>query len=165
MRFRHRRILTLQRGIRVQRTTPSPRPNEAGSSLIELVIGSAAVLTLIVASMTCVIGQTSLRRENEQQYLAMQACRNNLEMVRGLSFSTVPTLDGTGFDVPGPDGDPGGLTPIGNPTNLVGSFAVATDKSSSGETLYRVTLSVDWKGLSGAHHFEISSLVAERKSE
>jgi homoaconitate hydratase len=40
---------------------------------------------------------------------------------------------------------------------------VKVDKASVGEVLYHIVLAVDWNGVAGRQHFELTSLVAQRK--
>jgi len=128
-------------------------------------LGAAIVITLLLAISTSVVSQTRMRRLTEERNLAMVACRNTIESIRDVAFATLPTLNGNGFDVPGTNGNAGGLTPVdGDVDGLPGRITVVTDKSSGGETLYLVTLTVDWTGVNGVQHFEIKSLLAERKA-
>lgn len=138
---------------------------ESGTSLVELILGAAIVITLLLAISTSVVSQTRLRRLSEERNLAMVACRNTLESMRDVTFSTLPALNGTGFDIPGNNGNAGGLAPVvGDADGLPGRITVTVDQSSGGEKLYLVTLTVDWTGINGVQHFEMKSLMTERKA-
>ncbi|MCA8969849.1 MAG: type II secretion system protein [Planctomycetes bacterium] len=138
---------------------------ERGSSLVELVIGTSIVTTILIALISAVTRQSRLRKVDEEVNLAMIACRNALEELRDMPFSSLASLHDSGFDIPGTNGGPHGLAPLANDDDgLPGHFAVVVDQSSSGEILYRVTLAVDWSGSAGKQHFELSTLVAERKA-
>lgn len=138
---------------------------ETGTSLVELMLGAAIVITLLLAISTSVVSQTRLRRLSAERNLAMVACRNTIENLRDVDFATLPGLSGNGFDVPGNNGSGGGLAPVtGDADGLPGRITVTVDQSSGGETLYLITLTVDWTGVNGVQHFELRSLMAERKA-
>ena len=142
-----------------QRTT-----GESGTSLIDLMFAAAAIITMLLAVSTAVTSQSRTRRLAEERNLAMVACRNAVEELRNQSFAGLPALHGTGFDIPGVNGGAGGLRPLpGDVDGLPGQFNVAVDQSLAGETLYRVTVMVDWTGVNGRQHFELTTLVADRK--
>jgi type II secretory pathway pseudopilin PulG len=142
-----------------QRTT-----GESGTSLIDLMFAAAAIITMLLAVSTAVTSQSRTRRLAEERNLAMVACRNATEELRNQPFASLPALDGTGFDIPGTNGGAGGLRPVpGDADGLPGQFSVAVDQSSAGETLYRITVRVDWTGVNGRQHFELMTLVADRK--
>ena len=142
-----------------QRTT-----GESGTSLIDLMFAAAAIITMLLAVSTAVTSQSRTRRLAEERNLAMVACRNAVEDLRNQAFAGLPALHGTGFDVAGVNGAAGGLRPLpGDADGLPGQFNVAIDMASAGETLYRVTIMVDWTGVNGRQHFEITTLVADRK--
>ncbi|MFQ5505081.1 MAG: hypothetical protein ACE5F1_09835 [Planctomycetota bacterium] len=140
--------------------------HECGSSLIELMIGSSFVAAVLIAIVYAVVRLSGLRRVDQELDMAFVACRNNLEELRNLPFTQVPAMQGVGFDVPSPGGSPGGLTPLpGDADGLPGRFTVVVDKQSGGEILYNIIVAVDWKGVSGRQHFELRSLMAERKGQ
>lgn len=140
-------------------------PRETGTSLVELMLGAAIVITLLLAISTSVVSQTRLRRLSEERNLAMVACRNTIETLRDVDFATLPGLTGNGFDILGNNGNGGGLTPVpGDADGLPGRITVTVDQTSGGETLYLITLTVDWTGVNGVQHFELRSLMAERKA-
>jgi type II secretory pathway pseudopilin PulG len=141
------------------------RNQESGTSLVELMLGAAIVITLLLAISTSVVSQTRLRRLSEERNLAMVACRNTLESMRDVTFATLPSLNGNGFDIPGNNGGAGGLSPVaGDADGLPGRITVTVDQSSGSEKLYLITLRVDWTGINGTQHFEMKSLMAERKA-
>ena len=122
------------------------------------------VVTLLLGLSTGVMSQSQLRRAAEERNLAMVACRNTVEQLRDTSFAQLASLNGTGFDVPGPNGAAHGLRTVpGDADGLAGSFTVAVDQTSGTETIYLVTLSVDWVGVRGRQQFQVRSLFAERK--
>jgi len=142
-----------------QRTT-----GESGTSLIDLMFAAAAIITMLLAVSTAVTSQSRTRRLAEERNLAMVACRNAVEELRNQPFDSMPALHGTGFDIAGVNGAAGGLRPLpGDADGLPGQFNVAVDQSLAGETLYRVTITVDWTGVNGRQHFELTTLVADRK--
>lgn len=138
---------------------------EQGTSLVELVIGATVVITLLLVISTSTAMQVRLRRLAEERNLAMVACRNLLESLRDVSLTTLPSLDGTGFDVPGANGKEGGLAARkGDDDGLPGHITVTVEASSGTARLYRVRLDVEWWGVSGDQSYDISSLFADRKS-
>ncbi|MEZ5965443.1 MAG: hypothetical protein R3F56_16540 [Planctomycetota bacterium] len=140
------------------------RGTEAGISLVEVMAASTLAMVMLTAISSATTSQTRLRRVAEERNLAMVAARNTLEEIRNTDFTSLPSLDGRGFDVSGANGGAGGLRPIpGDADDLPGRISVSTDQSSSGETLYMVTVSVDWDGNSGPQHLSFRSLVAQRK--
>jgi hypothetical protein len=142
-----------------QRTT-----GESGTSLIDLMFAAAAIVTMLLAVSTAVTSQSRTRRLAEERNLAMVACRNAVEELRNQAFTGLPALHGTGFDIPGVNGGAGGLRPVpGDADGLPGQFNVALDQSAAGETLYRITVLVDWTGVNGRQHFELTTLVADRE--
>ncbi|MCA8973241.1 MAG: hypothetical protein KDC98_00900 [Planctomycetes bacterium] len=125
----------------------------------------AICVTMLLAISTATVSQTRLRRMTLEQNLAMIACRSTIESMRDVAFSTLPTLDGVGFDIPGVNGEPGALRALpGDADGLPGLITVAVESSSGGETLYRITLAVDWLGAAGEQHYDSISLMAERKA-
>lgn len=141
-----------------------PSASESGMTLVEVTIATTLVMVLLAAISSATTSQGRLRRLAEERNLAMVAARNTLEEVRNTDFEVLPTLDGRAFDVAGSNGGAGGLRPVpGDADGLPGRISVATDQSSSGETLYMVSVTVDWDGSGGAQHLAFSSLVAQRK--
>jgi hypothetical protein len=137
---------------------------QAGGALLELLIGAAILMSVLSAMTLAMVSQGRLRRTTEEHSLAMTACRNNLEALRELAFSTLPSLNNTGFDVPASDGSPGALRAVaGDADGLPGRILVTTDQSSGTETLRLVRLIVTWQGVSGRQEVEMKSLVSDRK--
>ena len=135
-----------------------------GSSLIELMIAASISLVLIGAVLSTVIQQGHLRQASAETSLALSAALNNLEQLRTVPEATLPTLDGTGFDVPGSNGGPGGLTPQPDDLDgLPGQLSVIVDQSKAGVTLYRVVATISWIGVSGRRQILLQALMGERK--
>jgi type II secretory pathway pseudopilin PulG len=143
---------------------PQPVDRESGTSLIELMFGTVIVITLLLAVSTMIIALSRARRAAEERNLAMVACRNVVEQLRDMPVTQLPALHGTGFDVQGVNGAAGGLHPqAGDPDGLPGRFSVVVDQTSGMETIYLVTLRVDWTGYVGNQRFEVKTLLMERK--
>ena len=137
---------------------------EEGISLMELLVSIVAAVVILGAVLSAMLHHAAERRTNAELNLALVACTNNLDELRSLPFSLVPTMDGVGFDVPGIDGQPGGLEPLpGDPDGLPGGFSVTMDQTSGGVVLYLVTATVNWNGARGRQRVELESLVGERK--
>lgn len=143
----------------------TPPTGQEGTSLVELVIAATVVISLLMAISTSTATQARLRKLDEERNLAMVAIRNTLESMHDVAFAQVPALNGTGFDVLGTNGRPSGLAPVaGDADGLPGSILVQVDQSSGTQTLYQVTLAVDWNGVAGNQHFAVVTLLADRKS-
>ncbi len=139
-------------------------PREEGMSLLELLISILAAVVILGAVLSATLYHASERKTNAELNLALVACTNNLEELRSIPFSLVPTMDGVGFDVPGINGTPGGLQPLpGDPDGLPGLFSVTTDQTSGGVVLYLVSATVNWMGTRGRQRVELETLVGERK--
>lgn len=137
---------------------------ESGTSLVELMVAIFMAVVFVGALLSAAIQQSTHRQTNMETSLAMSAAMDNLERVRAVPFSGIPALDGSGFDVPGANGNPGGLQPLpGDPDGLPGELTVTVDDSSGGYTLYRVTASVSWRGVQRSRRIQVETLVAERK--
>ena len=119
--------------------------SEQGASLLELMIATLVALVLLGAVLSLVIQQAHQRQANTESSLALSAALNNLEQLRTVPATTLLTLNGTGFDVPGSNGAPGGLQPVpGDIDGLPGEFLVSVDQSAAGVDLYRVVATVTW---------------------
>lgn len=127
-------------------------------------VGAAILMAVLAAMLLAMVSQGSLRRTTHEQDLAQAACRNNLESMRELPFSSLMTLHNSGFDVPDEAGAPGVLHAVdGDPDGLPGQILVTTADSQDGETLYLVRLVVTWAGINGRQEIEARSLVSDRK--
>ena len=136
---------------------------EAGFSLLELLIGTLAVITALGAVITASLQISNLRRVDEEINLAYIACTSNLEDLRSVDFADLPGLHTTGFDVPAINGSSGGLTPVpGDPDGLAGVFSITVVKSGGGVTLYRAVARVDWIGASGRQEFKLETFIGPR---
>lgn len=136
---------------------------ESGASLTELMIGLLICVFVVGAALAMTVHQSKLRKTDQELHLAMLACRNSLEELRSVDFASLPSMDGVGFDVPGVDGQAGGLTPVaGDPDGLVGVFSVVVDKTVGSATLYRVTARAEWTGSLDREVFELYTLMGPR---
>jgi hypothetical protein len=137
---------------------------EAGMSLVEVVFASVLVVTFLGALLTVAVRQGVHRQVNSETSLAMTAALDNLERIRSVPFATLPALNGSGFDVPGLNGEPGGLQPLPNdPDDLPGEITVLEDQIGPGTKLYRVRATVLWQGASRVRRLQVDTLMAERK--
>ncbi len=140
------------------------RSTESGTSLIEVMIATLTCLVLVGAVLTIVTQQGRHRQVVAERSLALSAVVNNLERVRTLSDAEIAALDGVGFDIPGANGDPGGLEPrTGDSDGLPGEFVVTEDQNVGGEVLHRVVAIVRWRGVSGNSQLALQTLVTERR--
>jgi len=137
---------------------------EAGITLIEVMVCAVLAIVFLGAYMALAVRLSGHRQQERERALAMTAAINNLEHIRAVNFATLPSLDGSGFDVPGNNGTAGGLNPqAGDPDGLPGQLHVEVERTVAGNTLYRVTATVAWRGVDGNQHISIQALVAERK--
>ncbi len=127
-------------------------------------MASAVALILIGAVLSIVTRESHQRQATSESGLALNAAVNNLEQIRSLDEATLIGLDGTGFDVPGANGGPGGLQPVpGDVDGLPGLLSVMSEESSGGVTVYRVLVTVARKGVSGTQRIRLQTLYGERK--
>lgn len=138
--------------------------HERGSSLVELMIAAIVSLVLIGAVLSTVIQQGHQRQSTTETSLAVGAALNILEQLRTVDEATIPMLDGVGFDIPGSNGRPRGLTPQpGDTDGRPGQLSVFVDQDTAGVRLYRVVATVAWTGVSGKRRIRLQALMGERK--
>jgi type II secretory pathway pseudopilin PulG len=143
---------------------PDPRTSERGASLVELTVMLVSVVVLLAGALSGAVSHSAQRRVHGEQILAMAACRNTLEQLRGVDFETLPSLHNTGFDVPGTNGQPKGLPPLeGDSDGLPGRIAVQLNRSVSGAVLYTVRTTVTWRGATRGGEFSMECLMGERR--
>lgn len=142
-----------------------PRPQgERGTSLVELIVLLVAAALLVGSTLTGVVSHGVQRRIHGEQILAMSACRNTLEMLRSQPFAALPGFHGTGFDVPGQDGQARGLSPLpGDPDGLPGEISVALNRQNGLAIIYTVTARVRWLGATRGGDFRMIALMGERR--
>ena len=69
---------------RTASVTRTPRADESGISMVELLTGMVIAVLLIGAALVGVTQHQSQRRIHGEQILAMSACRNMLETLRSV---------------------------------------------------------------------------------
>ena len=153
--------MTIAEGSDRRASTPV---REEGISLLELMISILAAVVILGAVLSAALHHASERKSNAELNLALVACTNNLEEMRSIPFEDLPGLDGEGFDIPGINGEPGGLQPLpGDLDGMPGQLTVVTDKSSGGVVLYLVRATVTWAGTLGRQRVELDTLMGERR--
>jgi type II secretory pathway pseudopilin PulG len=136
---------------------------QGGFSLIELLLGTVAVIVCLGAVIMATLQIGRVRMVDEELNLAYMACMNSLEDLRSVPFADLPALDGVGFDVPALNGAPNGLAAVpGDPDGLPGQFIITVEDTGGGTTLYSVTAEVQWVGHSGSNEFKLATLIGER---
>lgn len=131
---------------------------------LELAISAVVTATVLGAVLWVGRSQGRLQQSDAELNLAYVACQSQLEALRQLPFSQLASVDGSGFDVLGSDGSPGGLTPMpGDRDGLPGQLTVMVDKANDGAVLYRVTASVAWQGALREQTFGLDTLVGARQ--
>lgn len=137
---------------------------ESGFSLVELLVGTLTVIVCLGAVINVCLQSGRVRQVDEEINLAYMACMNNLEDLRTVPFSDLPTLDGKGFGVPALNGAPNGLVPEpGDDDDLPGKLIITVDGTGGGTTLYHVIAEVRWLGSAGRRRFHLETLIGERK--
>lgn len=133
---------------------------------MELTIAIAAAVTIVSAVLTATVRHSNHRQSNQERELASLAALDTLERVRSVPFSALPGMDGTGFDVLDPNGNPGGLRPVdGDLDGLPGQLIVRPEPGGTigSETIYRVIAVVEWAGIRDRNRIEFGQLMVERK--
>jgi hypothetical protein len=140
------------------------RESQRGTSLVELTVLLVAAALLVGSTLSGVVSHGIQRRIHGEQILAMSACRNTLETLRSVPFTTLPSFHGTGFDVPGQDGQPRGLSPVpGDLDGLPGEISVQLNRQSGGAILYTVTARARWLGATRGGDFKMTAVMGERR--
>ena len=137
--------------------------DEGGFSIVELMIGMVASVIVIGSTLSMTVQHAKLRKVDQEIELALVACRNHLEELRSIPFSTLSSMNGVDFDVEGRNGAPGGLAAVpGDPDGLPGQFAVTVDKTLGGKTIYLVRATVTWSGALQRQSLELETLMGPR---
>ncbi|HLU38412.1 MAG TPA: hypothetical protein VK081_03450 [Planctomycetota bacterium] len=144
---------------------PQTPANERGAILLDLMMACGVALIVGGALVTTSVRQSAHRAVNHETTLANNAIADVFARLRGLPFADLPSLHGTGFDVPNHLGGPGGLTAQpGDPDGLPGEIQVAVYASGGSTVLYRVTVTVAWRGAAGNRRERVIGLIGERRS-
>ena len=139
---------------------PATRCSDAGFSLVELLAATVVMVFGLVGLMNSCVQLNALQRLDAEVALCYRACLRNLEEVRAMPMATIATMNGTGFDIPGPNGAPRGLqAQAGDADGMPGSIAVQRLATDAGRTLYRITATVKWHGSSGNSALELMTMV------
>lgn len=138
--------------------------SEAGTSLVELMLTVSVVLVMLAGTLTGTVYHQRQRQITSERQLAMVACRNTLEELRAVDIAVLPTLNGRGFDVPGSNGAPGGLSPVrGDADGLAGEIVVQPADSFGGTSIYYISTRVVWAGAGPNNLVQLEALVGERR--
>ena len=139
-------------------------PSGWATTPLEIAVAILVTATVVFAVLWVGRGQTQLRQSDAELSLAYAACQSQLEALRRVPFAQLEAVDGSGFDVLGPDGAPGGLRPMADDGDgLPGQFTVTIDKASGDVVLYRVTAIVAWQGTLRDQTFELETLMGARR--
>lgn len=132
--------------------------------LSELLLGTVIVVVMTVAVLTMSLQSTRLRSLDEEHALAFAACRNGVERIRSLPFGQVLAQSGTGFTVPGRNGEPNGLRPRpGDTDGMPGEVLVTVAESNGPVQMLLVQVRVLWEGRNGPQQCQLNTLVADRE--
>src|SRR5262245_36367835 len=96
--------------------------------------------------------------------LAFDACRNVLEDLRSKPIADIAAANGQGFTVVGASGLGVGLQPRpGDAAGRAGLITASTYRVYGTNTLYRVTVAVDWTGAAPKGHVHVTTLMGQRR--
>ncbi len=141
-----------------------PTTSAAGFMIVELMVFLGAAVLLLSGALLSAHAHSQQRRVHSERTLALTACRNTFERLRSLDVATIAALAGTGFDVPGMDGQPNGLTPTeGDADGLPGTIRVETYRTAASGTVYLVTTAVRWVGATRGGRFDMQCLIGSRR--
>lgn len=128
----------------------APPDPEAGATLVDLLMGTVVATVGLLGVLNISTHVQKLRRIDHELGHAHAACRNTIEELRSLPLASLPTLDGSGFDVAGPNGATDFLMALpDDPDGLPGHITVAVEHQTPAATLYRVRAEVVWTGSAG----------------
>jgi hypothetical protein len=143
----------------------TPTTPERGTMLIELVYAAAVALVVGGSVIVTTVRQNAHRAVNLETTLATNAIADVFARLRAMPFADLPSIDGTGFDVPGQTGRPAALNALpGDADGLPGEIHVTVETTAGATVLYRVTLNVVWTGAIGQRRETVIGLVGERRS-
>ncbi len=143
-----------------------PTPGEEGFSLVELMLGLVASVLVVGAILSMTVHDARHNKANQEVHLAFVACSNNLEELRTVPIASLPSFHGVGFDIPGPNGEAGGLNPVPDDDDgLAGRFSVTVDQTSYGRAVYVVRATVTWEGSLRPQSFALETLMGKRDDE
>lgn len=131
---------------------PSTTPTnpEAGATLVDLLMGTVVATVGLLGVLNISTHVQKLRRIDHELSYAHAACRNTIEEMRSLPLATLPTLDDSGFDVPGSNGEAGFLAAAPDDADgLPGHISVTVEAETPAASLYRVRVEVAWVGNAG----------------
>jgi hypothetical protein len=138
--------------------------HEAGFSLAEMLVAVVAAITILGAVFSLTIQHSQKRQADLELTAAYVACLHNLERMRSLPLDQIAGMDGVDFDVPGTNGEPGGLNAVGgDPDGFAGEISVTLEGSSGGWELWRVRVSVVWTGSQRRREFAMETLLGPRQ--
>ena len=132
--------------------------------MVELLMSILAAVVILGAVLSASLQHAAQRRVNAELNMALSAAINTLEELRSIPFADVAAMDGSDFDVPGVNGEPGGLEAAPDDgDDIPGEISVAVADSSGPAILYLATATVTWTGARGRQSISLEALVGERK--
>jgi hypothetical protein len=151
--------------------------------LLEVVISTVILLTVVVGFSYGLVSSTSLERATREHTVAREAARGCLETLRATEFSSVlATYAGTGFDVPGLDPRPDDadgqvgeiifpldedgelhedleLPRLGMPRDLTGEGDLDEFDHAFDYRVLPVLVRLEWRGAAGDGAFEVLTIL------
>ena len=135
------------------------RAEQAGFSLVELMIGAVLIVIGLLGIMSACIRLHALQRLDTEIGYALRSCRSNLEELRTVPIADLVALHDTGFDVLGPDGTSVGLEAVpGDADGLPGRIEVSVADAAAGRVLLRIRAIVDWYGAQREQSVDLETL-------
>src|SRR5262245_18996598 len=139
--------------------TAVDRDAQRGVSLVELIVLLAATTVLVCALLAGIVSMNAERQVRDEEMLAFDACHNVLEDLRSKPIAEIAAANGQGFAVVGASGFGVGLQPRpGDADGRAGFITVTSYRVYGTNTLYRVTVGVDWAGATPKGHVQITTL-------
>ena len=158
-----------------------------GWTLVEIVISTVILLTLLMGFSYGLVSSTSLGKATREQGTAREAARARIEEMRATNFEQVLALfGGTHFDVQGltaRPGDPDGhvgevifplsedgelredidLPRLGMPRDLSGEGDLDELDHAADYRLLPVLVRLEWRGSSGDASFELATVLKKMR--
>jgi hypothetical protein len=145
-------------------TAATDHDAQRGVSLVELIVLLAATTVIVCALLSGIVSMNKGRQVRDEETLAFDACRNVLEDLRSQPIASVAAANGRGFAVVGASGSGVGLQPRpGDADGLAGRITVTSYRVYGTNTLYRVTVAVDWAGAAPKGHVHVTTLMGQRR--
>ncbi len=136
--------------------TATPRHPRRAFSLVEVIVTSGLVAVFMLGLVSLTSSSNMARDATRGSDLAREAARQQLEQVMATPFASVATSYAAPYTFAVP-----GLSPVAEDTQP-GSVTIDTTTAPASSTLFRVVVTVRWRGLDGDRQMELSTYMADR---